>query len=163
MIFKRLRKTTNGDAHRGQAGPSIISADVVIDGSLVTAGELQIDGTVNGSVRAHSCVVDMQGVVQGEIVAEEVYVRGRVIGPIRGNHVQLHAGAHVEGDVINQTIAIENGAYIYGSIRRSENPMSEPANAPSPGYTPVTSLFGQNTYADEAYRPLRAIRSDRTG
>jgi cytoskeletal protein CcmA (bactofilin family) len=162
MIFKRLRKTSNGEAHRGNAGPSIISSDVVIEGSLVTAGELQIDGTVNGSVRAHSCVVDMQGVVQGEIVAEEVYVRGRVIGPIRGNHVQLHAGAHVEGDVINQSIAIENGAYIYGSIRRSENPLSEPANAPGPGFSPVSSLFGQN-YVEEPYRPLRAIRSERTG
>jgi cytoskeletal protein CcmA (bactofilin family) len=162
MIFRRLRKTSNGDAQKGRAGPSIISADVVIDGSLVTAGELQIDGTVNGSVRAHSCVVDMQGVVQGEIVAEEVYVRGRVIGPIRGNHVQLHAGAHVEGDVINQTIAIENGAYIYGSIRRSENPMSEPANTPGPGFSPVSSLFGQS-YTEDQYRPLRAIRSERTG
>jgi cytoskeletal protein CcmA (bactofilin family) len=162
MIFKRLRKTSNGDAQRGRAGPSIISSDVVIEGSLVTAGELQIDGTVNGAVRAHSCVIDMQGVVQGEIVAEEVYVRGRVIGPIRGNHVQLHAGAHVEGDVISQTIAIENGAYIYGSIRRSEDPMTEPANSPGPAPYTTTSLFGQN-YAEEPYRPLRAIRSERTG
>jgi cytoskeletal protein CcmA (bactofilin family) len=58
--------------------------------------------------------------MQGEIVAEEIYVRCRVIGPIRDNHVQLRAGAHVEGDVINQSIAIENGAYCCGSIRRSE-------------------------------------------
>jgi cytoskeletal protein CcmA (bactofilin family) len=57
-------------------------------------------------------------------------VRGRVIGPIRGLRVHLFPGAHVEGDVITSSIAIENGAYIYGSIRRSDDPLSEfPAQA----------------------------------
>jgi cytoskeletal protein CcmA (bactofilin family) len=172
MIFKSLRrKKSNGNGQRPPAGPSIISSDVVIEGNVTTAGELQIDGAVHGIVRAHSCVIDMQGVVQGEIIAEEVFVRGRVIGPIRGLHVHLHAGAHVEGDVINETIAVENGAYIYGNIRRSDDPLAEPASsrptyAPAQqsydyGRAPALPDFGPASNAsglDQDFRPIRAVK-----
>ena len=162
MIFKSLRRKKSGNnGQRPPAGPSIISSDVVIEGNVTTAGELQIDGAVHGTVRAHSCVIDMQGVVQGEIIAEEVYVRGRVIGPIRGVHVHLHAGAHVEGDVINETLSVENGAFIDGSVRRSEDPLAEPAPsrlayAPAPAFPD----FGapSNSSYDQDYRPVRAIK-----
>jgi cytoskeletal protein CcmA (bactofilin family) len=165
MIFKSLRrKKSASNGQRPPAGPSIISSDVVIEGNVTTAGELQIDGAVHGIVRAHSCVIDMQGVVQGEIIAEEVYVRGRVIGPIRGLHVHLHAGAHVEGDVINETIAVENGAYIYGTIRRSEDPLAEPvaAGRADYGYSAPAAFpdFGapSNNVYEDGFRPLRAVK-----
>jgi cytoskeletal protein CcmA (bactofilin family) len=107
-------------------------------------------------------VVDMQGVVEGEVAAEEVFVRGRIIGPIRGVHVHLHAGAHVEGDVINETISIENGAYIYGTVRRSEDPLAQPTGAPgftalanpaNRGPDPAYSVFDQ-----DITRPVKSLR-----
>jgi cytoskeletal protein CcmA (bactofilin family) len=57
--------------------------------------------------------------VHGEITAQMVYVRGRVMGPVTGTHVHIHSGAHVEGNVTNETLSIENGAYIFGSIRHT--------------------------------------------
>jgi cytoskeletal protein CcmA (bactofilin family) len=138
----------------------------VIDGSLVTNGELHIDGTVNGAIRAQSCVVDVNGVVEGEIAANEVFVRGRVIGPIKGNHVHLYAGAHVEGDVINETISIENGAYIYGSIRRAEDPLSESTTKypgqRDPFFSSPRVDFGQDNafgnFDGDALRPIKVVR-----
>jgi cytoskeletal protein CcmA (bactofilin family) len=128
MFFKRFRKNAraNGQASHIDAPPSYIGQDVVVEGSLVSAGELHVDGTVHGNARAQAVVIDRHGAVHGEVVGEEVLVRGRVIGPIRGIHVHLFPGAHVEGDVINESISIDNGAYIYGSIRRSEDPLAEP-------------------------------------
>ncbi len=160
MIFRRFgrkKSNGNGEAIRGSAGPSLITNDVVIEGSVVSPGELHIDGTVRGNVRAKSCVIDMQGVVEGEVVAEEIYVRGRVIGPIRGVHVHLYAGAHVEGDVINESIGIENGAYIYGSIRRSEDPLSEPSMVAPYGRN-YTSAIEFSPQDDDTYRPIKVIR-----
>lgn len=158
-MFFRKRKKSNGTPIQEAASPSLISRDVVVEGNLVTAGELHIDGTVHGNVRARSCVIDVQGVVEGEVVAEEIFVRGRVIGPMRGVQVHLHNGAHVEGDVVNESIEIENGAYIYGSIRRSDDPLSEPSmvgnyTSPSP-YTPAMD-FGADD--DNVYRPVKVIR-----
>jgi len=128
MFFKRFRKSArgNGQPSHVEAPPSYIGQEVVVEGSLVSAGELHIDGTVHGNARAQAVVIDRHGAVHGEVAGEEVLVRGRVIGPIRGVHVHLFPGAHVEGDVINETISIDHGAYIYGSIRRSEDPLSGP-------------------------------------
>jgi cytoskeletal protein CcmA (bactofilin family) len=160
MIFRRSKKKpTNGAEAPAESGPTIIASDVVIDGNITTAGELQIDGTVHGFVRARSCVVDMQGVVEGEVAAEEVFVRGRIIGPIRGLHVHLHAGAHVEGDVINETISVENGAYIYGTIRRSEDPLAQPSPASFtaiPQARPGDSAL--SVFDQDIARPVRTLR-----
>ena len=99
------------------AEPSYVARDTTVDGNLESDGEIHIDGSVHGTVRAHTCLVDVRGEVRGQISAEIVYVRGRVIGPINGVHVKIQTGAHVEGDIINETISIENGAYVLGSIR----------------------------------------------
>jgi cytoskeletal protein CcmA (bactofilin family) len=157
MFFGRSRKRANGNAAQGNAGPSLITNDVVLEGNLVTSAELHIDGTVRGNIRAKSCIIDVQGVVEGEVVAEEIYVRGRAIGPIRGLHVHLYAGGHVEGDVINESIEIENGAYIYGSIRRSEDPLSEPSMVASYSQ-PYSSAIDFGADQDDVYRPIKVIR-----
>jgi cytoskeletal protein CcmA (bactofilin family) len=140
MFFRKSRakqrnaKQASGGRQRPRSGPSLLSQDLVIDGSISTGGELQIDGTINGSVRARAVVVDANGVVYGDIAAEEVIVRGRVIGPIRALHIHIYAGAHIEGDVINQTLSIENGAHVDGKIRRVEDPLSEPIEQAGGGY-----------------------------
>jgi len=129
MIFKRFRSSKrrgkSPGKSRSRSGPSIITHDVVIDGHLYSGGELQVDGEINGDVRAHGVVVDVNGIVHGEVAGEEVIVRGRVIGNIHGLHVHIMAGAHVEGDIFNETIAIENGAFIDGAIHRAENPLGD--------------------------------------
>ena len=125
MIFKRSKPA----AHKPPAivaEPSYIARDTTVHGNVMTDGEIHIDGAVHGSVRAHTCLVDKRGEVRGEITAEIIYIRGRVIGPLNGVHVQIESGAHVEGDVTNETISIENGAFVLGSIRHA---------IPAPGQT----------------------------
>lgn len=150
------------------AGPSIIAQDVVIEGNVTATGELHIDGTVYGAVRANSCVVDMNGFVQGEIIAGEVFVRGRVIGPISGNSVNLYAGAQVEGDIVNQSISIENGANVYGMISRMDQPIDVTSAIPQtsandPGFASSSLNFAQdNSYErsqpENVFRPLRVVK-----
>jgi cytoskeletal protein CcmA (bactofilin family) len=167
MLFKNFGRKNNGEGGRNRsAGPSIITEDVVIEGSLISGGELQIDGTVNGDVRAHAIVIDSQGVVHGEVIAEEVLVRGRIIGPIRGIHVHVYAGGHVQGDVINETISVDNGAYIDGTIRRSDDPLAD---------SPPQQQFEQQQYDsgqtapqlgvldDQGYRPVHLFKTPAKG
>jgi cytoskeletal protein CcmA (bactofilin family) len=63
--------------------PSIISSDLSVTGTLASAGDMQIDGSIDGDVRCANLVVGESATVKGEIVAEEVVVRGRVEGSIR--------------------------------------------------------------------------------
>ena len=134
MFFKRKKKSVGNSNRPGMVPhgePSYIGRDVSIEGHVNCDGELHIDGTVRGTVRAQLCVIDAGGIVQGEVSGEIVHVRGRVIGPIQGNNVFIYNGAHVEGEVYHNTISIENGAYVYGVIRHNEAPApSAPAATP---------------------------------
>ena len=52
-----------------RAGPSIISADVKIVGSIASQGELEIFGQIEGDVRASALTVGETGAVMGEVIA----------------------------------------------------------------------------------------------
>lgn len=115
---------TKRSAMKSQA-PSILSADLTITGSIASEGEIQLDGSVDGDIRAGSLTVGEEASVNGEVIAENVVVRGRVVGSIRARQVQLASTARIEGDIIHATLAIESGAYFDGYCRRSSDPMSD--------------------------------------
>lgn len=90
----------------------------------MTSGDIQIEGTVEGDIRAHLLTVGDGATVKGECVADDVVVNGRVVGCVRGLKVRLTASARVEGDIIHKTIAIESGAHFEGSVKREDDPLS---------------------------------------
>lgn len=113
----------------GDRSPSVIGTDLVIVGNLVSKGEVQIEGEVQGDLHASQIVVGEKAKITGGIIAEEVVVRGHVMGSIRGRRVMLQASSHVEGDVHHTTLAIEQGAFFEGKSRRSDDPI---AGVPTP-------------------------------
>jgi cytoskeletal protein CcmA (bactofilin family) len=102
--------------------PSIIGEDLTVTGNVLSKGEVQVDGQIQGDVHCSSLIVGENAQITGGIVAEDVIVRGRVMGSIRGTRVTLQASAHVEGDVFHKSLAIEQGAFFEGKSRRSEDP-----------------------------------------
>jgi cytoskeletal protein CcmA (bactofilin family) len=111
-------------APKGKSGPSILSADLTVVGNLKTSGDIQVEGTVEGDIRAHLLTVGESATIRGEIVADDIVVNGRVIGRVRGLKVRLTSSARVEGDIIHKTIAIESGAHFEGSVQRQEDPLA---------------------------------------
>ncbi|MEO0665571.1 MAG: polymer-forming cytoskeletal protein [Pseudomonadota bacterium] len=103
---------------------SILSADLTITGNLRTSGDINIEGQVEGDIRAHLLTVGEGATVKGECVADDVVVNGRIIGRVRGLKVRLTSTARVEGDIIHKTIAIESGAHFEGSVQRQDDPLS---------------------------------------
>jgi cytoskeletal protein CcmA (bactofilin family) len=122
-------------ANTGRNSPSIIGADLIINGNLVSKGEVQVEGEIQGDLHGAHIVVGENAKITGGLVAEEVIVRGHVMGSIRGNRVTLQSSSRVEGDVFHQTLAIEQGAFFEGKSRRSDNPTS--VAAPTPKATPT--------------------------
>lgn len=110
---------------RSASAPSIISADMAIQGSLSSNGDVQIDGRVEGDVRSPGLVVGEKAEILGEIYAEDVTVRGKVMGRIRARKVLLAATSHVEGDILHEAFAVESGAFFEGNCRHSDNPLGD--------------------------------------
>jgi cytoskeletal protein CcmA (bactofilin family) len=111
-------------APKPKSAPSILSADLTVKGNLVTPGDVQVEGTVEGDIRAHLLTVGESATIKGEVVADDVVVNGRVVGRLRGLKVRLTSSARVEGDIIHKTIAIESGAHFEGSVARAEDPLN---------------------------------------
>src|SRR5258707_2372699 len=109
--------------------PSIIRAELTVRGTLVSAGDVTIDGKVDGDVRAASLVIGEQAVITGDVYAEEATVRGRVEGSIRARKVTLCATCHVEGNILHEALSVESGAFFEGNCRHSSNPLADAPEA----------------------------------
>ena len=105
--------------------PSIIGEDLSVEGNVVSKGEVQVDGEIKGDIHSSSLVIGEKALIEGGVIADDVIVRGRVVGSIRGHRVTLQASSHVEGDIYHQSLAIEQGAYFEGKSRRSDDPMAK--------------------------------------
>ncbi|SMX42765.1 bactofilin family protein [Actibacterium lipolyticum] len=117
---------------------SVLSSDLTVTGNLRTTGDIQVEGTVEGDIRAHLLTVGEGATIKGEVVADDVVVNGRVVGRVRGLKVRLTSTARVEGDIIHKTIAIESGAHFEGSVQRQDDPLSTGGPArPATGHMPA--------------------------
>lgn len=120
MFSKNKSKSSGSKAQKPAkpAVPSIISADLTINGNLISDGEIQIDGAVNGDIKTDALLIGEDAKVTGEIIARRVRVHGRVVGQITAKSVTLAATAHVSGDVVHEDLSIDKGAFLEGHCKR---------------------------------------------
>jgi cytoskeletal protein CcmA (bactofilin family) len=145
---------------RGLSAPSIISADMVINGTLNSTGDIQVDGRVEGDVRSVGLVIGDKAEIHGEVLAEDVTVRGKVVGRIRARKVLLAATSHVEGDILHEAFAVESGAFFEGNCRHSDNPLADNAlggNEPPPLQRSVTASSPQPATSAALFAPLSPV------
>ncbi|WP_421791448.1 bactofilin family protein [Hyphobacterium sp.] len=145
---------------KSNKAPSIISADMALSGSLNSEGEVQLDGSVNGDVRAGSLTIGEEASVEGEVVAENVIVRGRVKGSIKARQVQLASTARIEGDIVHSALSMESGAFFDGHCRHSSDPVADAgkkASNDTSGSKPSSSTSSSSSSSSSA--PPKATSS----
>lgn len=111
-------------APKPKPAASVLSSDLHITGNIKTTGDIQVEGSVEGDIRAHLLTIGETATIKGEVVADDVVINGRIVGRVRGLKVRLSSTARVEGDIIHKTIAIESGAHFEGSVQRQDDPLS---------------------------------------
>ena len=113
-LFKEIEK------ERGTI-PSIISEGSEFKGNVKTSAEIQIDGVLNGNVKAKQIVVGVNGNVRGNVTANFLRICGKIEGEIRAETLEIVKTATVKGNVFKKTISIESGSKITGNINELEN------------------------------------------
>ena len=113
-LFKEIEK------ERGTI-PSIISEGSEFKGNIKTSGEIQIDGVLNGNVRAKQIVVGVNGNVRGNVTANFLRICGKIEGEIRAETLEIVSSATVKGNVFKKTISIESGSKVIGNINELES------------------------------------------
>jgi len=130
----------SSSAEPGTASLSLIGDDLTITGNIVSEGEIQVDGNVQGDIQCASLVVGEDAQIRGSIVADDVVVRGRIVGTIRGQRLSLQNSCHVEADISHKSLVIEQGAFFEGKSRRADDAGAEkPRDASTSGPQPSSS------------------------
>lgn len=131
---------------------SIIGEDLTVTGNIISKGEVQIEGEIQGDVYCASLSVGEKGRIRGAVVAEEVSVRGRIAGSIHALTVTLEPNSHIDGDICHQTLKLEQGSYFEGRSRRADNPLALVAEDESPAADPIARAAQAKANATQLQR-----------
>lgn len=124
---------------------STLSAGVNYEGNISGSGELQVDGKLKGDIRVARVVIGENGSVEGNVAADVVEIRGRVSGTIAGKSVKLFSTSRVEGDVTQEQLSIEQGAWFQGRCIQAKRE------------APTTAATSPAQSAPDRYQPEKPV------
>ena len=113
--FRNLSKPARG--REAEILPlSQLGTALTVTGVLDTEGEVQIHGTVQGRINAERLVLGEHGTVEGDIVAKDVRIGGRLNGRVFALNVTLDDTADVSGRIFHNTVTVARGARFEGRM-----------------------------------------------
>ncbi len=113
---------------------TIVGQGARLEGTVVSAGSLRIDGQVKGQVNADGDVMlSPQSVVEANVSAANVTVAGRLRGDIvvKGK-AELARGGRVDGNITSKTLIIQEGGIFCGQSIMDQS-AAKPASAGAGG------------------------------
>jgi cytoskeletal protein CcmA (bactofilin family) len=95
---------------------TVVGQGARLEGTVVSAGSLRVDGQVKGKITADGDVtLTPQSQVEADIQAQNVTVSGRFKGNITArNRAELAQGGRIEGNVTSKTLVVAEGAVFSG-------------------------------------------------
>src|ERR1700733_4464761 len=97
--LSRDRLWTPDGRDAGALPASQLGTATIVTGILDTDGELTVHGSVLGRINAERLVLCEQGYVEGDIVAKDVHIGGRLNGRVFALNVTLEPSADVSGRI----------------------------------------------------------------
>lgn len=110
------KQSINTNQRHSNATPSIIGAGLEVQGNITSDSEIQLDGSVTGNLHCSVLVMGEQGIITGDVTADQVTIRGEVKGNIRARTVRLEQTARITGDVYHESLTVEAGAKLHGQF-----------------------------------------------
>lgn len=95
---------------------TIVGTGARLEGNLVSAGSMRVDGHVKGQINADGDVsLSPQSQVEADIRAQNVSVAGRFKGNIvvKGKAL-LARGGRIDGNITSKTLVVEEGGVFHG-------------------------------------------------
>lgn len=111
---------------------SVISAEVEIQGTIITSGSIQIDGRVEGEIISEGDVLlGKSGTVKGNLNVNSISMSGTIQGNITAkDRIELKSTARLMGDIKAKRLAVEDGVTFVG--KSEVNPTGQPIKFDEP-------------------------------
>jgi len=118
---------------------TIVGQGAKLEGTVVSAGSLRIDGQVKGQINADGDVMlSPQSQVEADIRAQNVAIAGRFKGSIVAKgRAEISSGGRVDGNITSKTLVVEEGALFQGqSVMDQPTPTGQPSPPPQKAEAP---------------------------
>jgi cytoskeletal protein CcmA (bactofilin family) len=111
-----------GTAQNGGTNVVNLGPRDVLQGKLEIQGDLKIQGTVEGELKATGDVtIDSGSTIQASIEGSNVSVRGQVTGNVTAKRrLTLGGSGRLNGDVRVGRLTVEDGATLNGNVTMSK-------------------------------------------
>ena len=95
---------------------TIVGQGAKLEGTIVSAGSMRVDGQVKGTIQADGDVMlSAQSQVEADIRAENVSVAGRFKGNIMvKGKAELARGGRIDGNITSKTLVVQEGGIFHG-------------------------------------------------
>ena len=112
---------------------TIIGRGVVVQGTLKTSGDIQINGEFDGKlITDGDVVIGEHARVEADINAQSVYVAGELVGDVNAiEKIEIHESGKVDGNVASSSLSIEPGGILKGSSTMHEIEAERPEHDPT--------------------------------
>ena len=117
VVGRRPRTRSERRAQMAENGEvTVVGVGARLDGNVVSAGSLRIDGQVKGQINADGDVtLSPQSQVEADIRAQNVTVAGRFKGNIAvKGKAHLARGGRVDGNITSKSLVVEEGGIFHG-------------------------------------------------
>ena len=101
--------------------PTIISRDLKVEGVVFSAGLIEIEGYIKGTIKGNSVILREDGVIEGDIIAESLSLRGQFNGNIQAKNINISSKARITGVIEYNLLSVEDGACIDGQFKKMES------------------------------------------
>ena len=96
---------------------SVVGEGMNFDGEIKTSGDLQVDGTVKGTIKATDIVIGLAGKIEGTIECESLKINGTFSGDAETGNLTVCSEGRVDGKVLYRDISVEHGGLITGEVK----------------------------------------------
>ncbi len=106
---------------------TLIGQGTEINGDLVYAGGLHVDGRINGNVVAEEgsssiLILSEFGHIEGEVKVPNIVINGKIVGDVHGStRVELAPKSRIKGSVYYNLIEMAIGAEVNGALVHQPN------------------------------------------
>ena len=118
MLYLKIARMGRGS---NAPVPSIISFGTKIKGNILGGDVIHIDGRLEGNIVCEELIIGVRGNVVGQVKAKSLSLYGNLQGTAEAENIFIAGTAHLIGDAMHKTLAVEPGAFIEGRCIRAQN------------------------------------------
>ena len=89
---------------------TIVRGDLKIKGNIFEKEDLQVNGEIEGNVKAENLRLEDKGKINGNINSSVSELEGTVKGDIESSKVHISSTGNIEGTIKQKTLSIDEGA-----------------------------------------------------